>query len=125
MYFNFEIFLSSVITIFIGFITYFTFKIYNLRKKYSHIPGPVTKGILGFYFGNMFDFIKNKQKNRVDNDLIIDWLNLYGKTIKYQLLSEVLVVTVDHKAIKVIIILSIVINLLKRLLVFIYNYIIY
>ena len=49
MYFNFEIFLISVITIFIGFITFFTFKIYNLRKKYSHLPGPVAKGIIIIY----------------------------------------------------------------------------
>lgn len=66
-----------------------------------HIPGPPTNGILGFYFGNVPDFLKNRETKRVNNDLIGDWLHLYGKTIKYQALNEIIILTVDQKAIKV------------------------
>jgi len=47
--------------------------------------------------------MKNQERKRVNNDLILEWLHLYGKTIKYQVLNEIIVVTIETKAIKVFI----------------------
>ena len=63
----FTIFLTFVI-ILICNIIYYTIKIYNLRKRYAHIPGPPANGIIGFYLGNLLeirckpDFIKTHFK---------------------------------------------------------------
>ena len=54
------------------FVGYKTLKIYLLRRKYRHIPGPKTHGLLGFFLGNVPD-IANLPKDKIFHDLIIDW----------------------------------------------------
>ena len=62
--------LASAIT---GVFTYYTLKIYFIRRRYRHIPGPPTNGILGFYFGHGYELKKNLEKKRVNPDLFLDW----------------------------------------------------
>lgn len=93
--------LASAIT---GVFTYYTLKIYFIRRRYRHIPGPPTKGILGFYFGHVYELKKNLEKKRVNADLYLDWIKEYGSTIKVQFGSIFIVMTVDQKAIREIII---------------------
>ena len=52
---DFKLLSTCFLTFALGLFTYYTIKIYFLRKKYEHIPGPPANGILGFYFGNVFD----------------------------------------------------------------------
>ena len=54
--------------------SYYTVKIYLLRSRYSHIPGPGTKGIFGFYLGNVLDLRKTVHKDKkIADDLILEW----------------------------------------------------
>lgn len=41
MIFNFELALTGFTTLAVSYFTYYTLKIYALRQKYKHIPGPV------------------------------------------------------------------------------------
>lgn len=84
----------------LAFLAYKTFKIYLLRRKYRHIPGPKTKGILGFYLGNVLD-IKNLPKNKIFPDLVADWVKQYGHVIKFQLADRMIVFTINPDTIKV------------------------
>ena len=70
---NYKFILSSVITISLGAFSYYTYTIYRLRKKYQHLPGPPTNGILGFYFGNIFDLVKAEKELIMRNELILQW----------------------------------------------------
>jgi hypothetical protein len=66
--------LPGLATAITGIFTYYTLKIYFIRRRYRHIPGPPTKGILGFYFGQVFELKENKEiKKRVTADLYLDW----------------------------------------------------
>ena len=51
---------------------YFTVKIYLLRRKFIHIPGPPTKGILGFYLGNIA-YSKNMFENKIATQIFSEW----------------------------------------------------
>ncbi|RNA07005.1 cholesterol 24-hydroxylase-like [Brachionus plicatilis] len=82
-----------------AFFGYKTLKIYLLRRKYKHIPGPKTKGILGFYLGNVLD-IKNLPKNKIFPDLVADWVSQYGHVIKFQLSDRMVVFTINPEIIK-------------------------
>jgi len=73
-YMSIELMIAILATALISFMTYFTLKIYEIRKRYSHIPGPPTKGILGFYLGNAIELVENEKKKRVAADLVLDWL---------------------------------------------------
>lgn len=55
------------------FIVAKTIKIYLLRKKYSHLPGPPAKGILGFYLGNLKQVVHTVNNNKILCDLMIEW----------------------------------------------------
>jgi hypothetical protein len=55
------------------FIIYKTFKIYIARKKLAHLPGPPTKGILGFYLGNLDEAIVTINEGKVLADLMLKW----------------------------------------------------
>jgi hypothetical protein len=55
---NLQLILNSLLSIFVCNGIYFTLKIHFLRKKYSHIPGPVANGIIGFYLGNLLEIKK-------------------------------------------------------------------
>jgi hypothetical protein len=56
-----------------GFCLYKTVKIYRLRKKYSHLPGPPANGLLGFYLGNLREAIKAINEKKVLSDLMHQW----------------------------------------------------
>jgi hypothetical protein len=72
--FHFEIIIIFFVTILIGLITYLTSNIYFQRKKFHHIPGPESNGILGFYFGNLKSIlVETRLKKRLINDVILDW----------------------------------------------------
>lgn len=92
--------LSVVLGAGLSFIVYKTLKIYLLRRKYRHIPGPKTQGILGFYLGNVIE-IMNLPKSKIFPDLIADWVKQYGHIIKYQLVDRMVVFTMHPEAIKV------------------------
>jgi len=69
-----ETIIVFILTVTIISITYLTVNIYNQRKKFKHLPGPEANGILGFYFGNLIIiFIETRLKNRLINDLCLDW----------------------------------------------------
>lgn len=74
LYFKWNLF-----TLFIGSglsaaLAHFTLKIYVLRKKYTHIPGPPTKGILGFYLGNLIEIlVETRFKKKIMNEVFLKW----------------------------------------------------
>jgi hypothetical protein len=57
----------------IGLFCYKTFKIYLARKKFRHIPGPPTHGILGFYLGNLDELVAVMNSGKILADLILEW----------------------------------------------------
>ena len=74
--FNQQFFVAFSVTILTILFSYYTFTIYKLRRKYEHIPGPPTKGILGFYFGHLFEFFKLTKEYKVNNELVIEWYTI-------------------------------------------------
>ena len=56
-----------------GFFIYKTLKIYIIRRKYRHVPGPKTKGILGFYLGNLDEAIRVLNEGKIFSDLMNEW----------------------------------------------------
>ena len=69
-----ELIWAASATALIGVFTYFTVSVFLLRRKYAHIPGPPANGIMGFYFGNLFDLAHNlKVKKQVTSDLTLEW----------------------------------------------------
>ena len=67
---NYKLFLAGISTTLVGYFTYYTLKIYFLRQKYRHIPGPAADGILGFYLGNVLEANTARKENRMLLDLI-------------------------------------------------------
>ena len=55
----------------ISFLVYKTIKIYLIRRKYQHLPGPPTHGILGFYMGNLDMALKVMKEGKVFADLML------------------------------------------------------
>ena len=70
---NYKLFLTGISTTLVGYFTYYTLKIYFLRQKYKHIPGPPANGILGFYLGNVLEANAARRDNRMLIDLISGW----------------------------------------------------
>lgn len=62
-----------VFTIIVLLFSHYTLKVYNIRKKYAHIPGPPTKGLIGFYFGNFFEITSYQVNGKIGTDLILEW----------------------------------------------------
>lgn len=57
---------SAIVSILIGVISFYTTKIYFLRQKYKHIPGPPSDGIIGFYTGNVREIMRAaKYENKI------------------------------------------------------------
>ena len=48
-------------------------KLYLLRQKFKHIPGPPANGLIGFYFGNTFEIIVKKIKGIDLVDIFTEW----------------------------------------------------
>nr|QVK45595.1 cytochrome P450 [Brachionus paranguensis] len=78
---------------------YKTIKLYLLRQKYSHIPGPKTNGLLGFYLGNIPE-LKELVKHKMVPDILTDWVKEYGPCFKYQILDKISIFTISPDAIK-------------------------
>jgi hypothetical protein len=68
-------FLTSALATCLALIfSYYTLQIYNLRKKYNHIPGPPADGIFGFYLGNSIELaVHRKINNKLMSDLFLEW----------------------------------------------------
>ncbi|RNA33734.1 cholesterol 24-hydroxylase-like, partial [Brachionus plicatilis] len=73
--------------------------LYLLRQKYSHIPGPKTNGLLGFYLGNIPE-LKELVKLKMVPDILTDWVKEYGPCFKYQILDKISIFTISPDAIK-------------------------
>jgi hypothetical protein len=56
------------------YFVYYTIKVYFVRQKYQHIPGPPADGLIGFYTGNVFDLIKSYKTGKVYGDVQLEWL---------------------------------------------------
>jgi hypothetical protein len=104
-----------------SYVAYKTLQIYLKRRKYCHIPGPPTDGILGFYFGNVLNMPKYLENGKIFNQFLLEWLlfkflnlfviftsiNLlfshekYGEIFKIQFLSEIILITNQKESIKV------------------------
>nr|UOU03257.1 cytochrome P450 3049B1-1 [Brachionus rubens] len=78
---------------------YKTLQIYLLRRKYRHIPGPKTQGILGFYLGNAIDIAASANKKTFP-DVISDWSKQFGYVFKFQLADRMVVFTLDPETLK-------------------------
>lgn len=71
---NLTLFISCMATAAAIFFTYFTLQIYNLRKKYAHIPGPPSTGLIGFYTGNLPEiWIETRINKKILNDIYVKW----------------------------------------------------
>ncbi len=56
-----------------SFVLYKAGRIYLIRRKYRHIPGPSTTGVIGYFFGNTSDIVKFKNEGKVFVDFLTDW----------------------------------------------------
>ena len=85
----------------IGFFLCKTISIYLMRRKYSHIPGPPTRGLLGFYLGNLQ---RIRQVMNTDGqilaDLMREWVQLYGSVFKFQVFDQTIVFTINKEGVK-------------------------
>jgi hypothetical protein len=68
-----DIIISSALTTLVGLFSYHTYKIYSLRQKYKHIPGPPANGLLGFYLGNTIELLSKKRQGMVLVDVYNEW----------------------------------------------------
>ncbi|CAF0860746.1 unnamed protein product [Brachionus calyciflorus] len=90
--------------IFLSTFAYTTFKIYLLRRKYKHLPGPKTKGILEFYFGHYFTINKYLSQGNIIGQLQLQWSKEFGQVYVYQFLNEMVCITNEEESIKTILI---------------------
>jgi hypothetical protein len=57
-----------------GYLLYKSGKIYFLRRKYRHIPGPPTKGIFGYFFGSvLYETYEWVSKGKIYPDFLVEW----------------------------------------------------
>lgn len=56
----------------LAIVVYKTVKIYLIRRKYRHLPGPLTNGLLGFYLGNLDLAAKIMKEGKVFADLMLE-----------------------------------------------------
>nr|QEV83798.1 cytochrome P450 [Brachionus rotundiformis] len=97
-------FLKLILFIPAIFFAYKTYKIYAIRKKYSHIPGPKTKGVIGFYLGNLSEALKYIKGGKLLADMMLDMCYEYGTVFKFQIVDKIVVFTIDPKAVKEVLI---------------------
>nr|ATW72320.1 cytochrome p450 CYP3049E5 [Brachionus calyciflorus] len=89
--------LSSVL---IGLFTLKTIKIYLIRRRYKHLPGPKTNGIIGFYFGQYFEIVNHVSNQNLQHELHLKWSKLYGSIFKYQVLDRMTVIISNEETVK-------------------------
>nr|QUF59386.1 cytochrome p450 CYP3049C1 [Brachionus angularis] len=85
-------------------LAYFVIKQYLKKRKYRHIPGPGTKGLLEFFFGNFNDILNCLKNDKIISDQYIEWSKEYDSVFKFQLFGDYIVVTNEPEAIKDILI---------------------
>lgn len=86
-----------VIALLVCGITTFVICILRTQKKYSHIPGPPPDGLI---LGNIATAKKYRQQGKFFGDMILDWCQLYGNTLKMRFLNQVYIFTADPQAIR-------------------------
>jgi hypothetical protein len=84
----------------VAFILVKTIKIYYLRKKYNHLPGPPANGLLGFYLGNLSHAVQVMKEKKIFSDLMNQWVKEYGSVFKFQILDKIVVFTIDPDGVK-------------------------
>nr|UOU03252.1 cytochrome P450 3049C1 [Brachionus rubens] len=88
----------------LAILSYAVIKQYYKRKKYCHIPGPPTNGILEYFFGNYNSILNCLRNDKIIPDLYVEWAQKYGSVFKFQIFSQFVIVTNEPDAIKEIII---------------------
>nr|AHL88997.1 cytochrome p450 3049E1 [Brachionus koreanus] len=92
--------LISLSAALVGAFSYYSFKIFLLRRKYRHLPGPSSKGLIGFYFGQYFRIVKHISAKKILQDLHFEWFKAYGPVYAYQVLNTMVVIVNDESAVK-------------------------
>lgn len=112
----------SILTIVPVYFISFSLKFYYKRSKTSHIPGPRTSGIHGFYLGNLKQIIKEVENGSTYTNFILEWYFIilsnhnfklfilfnyesfkkYGPVFKLQIFDRIVIHTIEPEAIKVI-----------------------
>ena len=67
------IFITAVVGAILLFFFYKTFDIYTKRRKYKHIPGPPTNGLIGFYTGHYREINSALKNGNTYLDLFNEW----------------------------------------------------
>jgi hypothetical protein len=80
---------------------YYITKTYKNRRRYKHLPGPPADGISGFLFGNLFEIIELSKKGKSFCEIQAGWIEKYGSVIKFQMLSDIAVTTIEPTAVRV------------------------
>ena len=73
---NVQYVVSAFVSLLIGVFTYYTVKIYQLRQKYKHIPGPPANGLIGFYLGNTPEIVRKKREGKDLVEIWIEWFKI-------------------------------------------------
>lgn len=89
----------SLSTVLFSALSYLTVKVYFLRRKYRHLPGPSSKGLIGFYFGQYFTITRHISKN-ILQELHLEWSKIYGPVFAYQVLDNMFVIINDETGVK-------------------------
>lgn len=97
----FLILFLSLVLVALVLLAYHTVKMYILRRKYRHIPGPATKGIIGFYMGNLDLALKVMNDGKIFADWMLELSYQYGEVFKFQILDKIIVFTINPDAVKV------------------------
>lgn len=61
----------------LAFVVYKTVMQLLKRRKFRHIPGPKTRGILEFYLGNFNDVVKYVRLGKPLPDLFFEWFGYF------------------------------------------------
>ena len=64
---------AGIVTVAVCATSYVTLNIYMARRRYAHIPGPPTRGFLGFYFGHTFEIVRAKEKQICFLEICDEW----------------------------------------------------
>nr|UOU03250.1 cytochrome P450 3049E1 [Brachionus rubens] len=84
---------------------YFTLKIYLIRKRYEHIPGPRNKGIIDFYFGQYFQVKKHTSNDKkILSELLLKWTRIHGPVFCFQMFNRIIVVCNNEESVRSVLI---------------------
>nr|UOU03249.1 cytochrome P450 3049E2-1 [Brachionus rubens] len=98
--------IKTISAVLVGLVAYKTFKIYLMRRKYKHIPGPKTKGILEFFIGQYITISKYTSQNKVIGQLQQEWAKIYGPVYVYQFFDEMVCICNEEEAVKIALIVT-------------------